>query len=238
MSNKTEAAFAMHEYTIPTFCDNIRKSRVLVTEIEADYNFKRDTLIIRGKGGSGRGLSLTPSFLDSIHTELTEFVNEFVIPLVGFARYNFTLKSKVDSHGSLVLSDLQIIFKVDCKKQASIAEKFQQSFRILIPFTEYIDYISLRGGEYEVQVVEAEVNLSAEDLLEVIEMPIVGPTAKKQWIEFAVFATREAAKEYKLDVVIPVSDGEVTWDVQIDRTVQQVVSSSKNGQNTLRKNLR
>ena len=184
---------------------------------------------MRGTGGSGKELSLTPSFLASIQVELNQFINDYVIPLIRFTRHNFTLKCKVDSKGNLLFSTLQITFKIDCKKRApiSIREKFVQVFRIMIPFTEYIDYISIRGGEYEVQVVEAQVNLSGEDLLEVLEMPLSGPTAKEQWMHFAYQATSEAKKEYKIDVVIPVLEGEVKWDVIKNRTVQQVISFGK-----------
>ena len=229
MTKNISNTFSLHEYTIPTFCDNLRKGKVMVTEIEADYNYKRSTLLMRGTGGSGKELSLTPSFLASIQVELNQFIDDYVIPLIRFTRHNFTLKCKVDSKGNLLFSTLQITFKIDCKKRApiSIREKFVQVFRIMIPFTEYIDYISIRGGEYEVQVVEAQVNLSGEDLLEVLEMPLSGPTAKEQWMHFAYQATSEAKKEYKIDVVIPVLEGEVKWDVIKNRTVQQVISFGK-----------
>ncbi len=71
-------------------------------------------------------------------------------------------------------------------------------------------------------VIEAEVNVNKIDLLDILDNPIVGPTARAQWYSFVAEASNEAKKEYKLDVIIPVKEGEVTWEIPHRRRMQYI----------------
>lgn len=222
MLNESSDITTLHtaNIQIPHICNRIRQENVLVREMEFEYHAKNDSLVTRGDGVTS--LSLTTAFLDSISLQLQQLHDEVILPLIEQVDANFTLKVKVNSAGVFSFDDLKVIFKIDCLKRPSIAETFRNAFKVLIPFTEYIDYISLRGRDFEITVIETEMNLNKIDLLDVLEMPIVGEKAKKQWFNFAMEASKEAKKEYKLDVVIPVNEGEVTWEIPHRRRLQHI----------------
>ena len=212
----------VHDVGIPLICDHIRNENVMVKEMEFDYNEKNNTLITRAEVATS--FSLSTPFIDSIEQQLNQLREEIIVPLINQVKFNFTLKIKVDTSGKFLFDDMAIIFKIDCKKRESLHDTFRVPFRVLIPFTEYIDFLSLRGRKYELAVIEAEVNVNRIDLLDILENPIVGPTAKAQWYNFAVEAINEAKKEYKLDVIIPVKEGEVTWQIPHRRRLQHIES--------------
>lgn len=201
----------LHDSQLQGFCDSIQDIGILVRRLEIEYLRKNKMVLTRADGQTS--LSLTDSFLDSVSDQLKQLRQEVLLPLIKLVKYNFTLIIEVDSTGKFIFEDLKIVFKIDCKKRGTLHDTFREPFRILIPFTEYIDFISLRGHNHELAVIEAEVNIGKMDLLDVVDMPLAGPVAKEQWYSFVIEAAKEAESEYKLDVVIPVHDGEVTWHV-------------------------
>lgn len=200
------------------FYQRIRQEHILVQEIVYEYHRKNNTIITRVVGVNT--LSLTDSYIEDMAGEFAKLRQEIIVPLISMCKHNFELKIKVDAKGHVNLDDIQIIFKMECKRNCPIAEKFRLPFKVLIPFSEYIDYVSLRGRDYELSVVEAEVNVNKFDLLGVIEEPLYGPAATALWYSFMVEAAEEAKKEFKLDVLVPVHEGEVTWNIQHSRKIQ------------------
>lgn len=203
---------------LPTFYQRIRQENVLVQEVQFEYHRKNNTLMSRVEGITS--LALTESYHTEMAKQYENLRKELLTPLIELVKHNFTMKFKVDSSGIILDDGIQIIFKMDCIHGNTLVEKFQSPFKVLLPFVEYIDYLSLRGREYELAVIEGEVTIDKIDLLDVIQKPIVGPTAKAQWLAFIVEAAEEAKKDYKLDVVIPVHDGEVTWEIPYSRRLQ------------------
>lgn len=215
---KSSNFITLHDSKLKGFCESIRESGVLVRELEVEYHKKNNVVLTRVDGETS--LALTNSFLDSIADQMIQLRQEILLPLIKSVNHNFILKMEIDAKGNFSFDNLTIVFKIDCKKRGTLHDTFRIPFKILIPFTEYIDYLSLRGNEYELSVIEAEVNVGKEDLLDVLEMPLAGPVAKEQWYNFIVEAVKEAETEYKLDVVIPVREGEVYWAVPQRKKLQ------------------
>ncbi|MEK5071752.1 hypothetical protein [Sporosarcina sp. FSL K6-1508] len=208
------------EGEISQFCERIREKNILAREMEFEYKWRANNLITRVDGTTT--LALTPAFMDSVSQQLDLLYKEVITPLIERVQSNFVLTVKIDALGHFSLDDLKITFKIDLKQHVSLHESFRIPFRILIPFSEYIDYLSLRGQGHNLKVIEAEVNINKLDLLDVIDCPIAGPKAKEQWLAFAIEATAEAKKEHSINVIIPVSEGEVTWEIPHRRRMQHV----------------
>lgn len=191
---------------------------LMVEEISVEYRKGSKNLITRAKGKTS--MSLSPSFSKALNTQLATLRNTIVFPLVNQVKHNCKVIVKTDEYGNLNFNELRIEFNLDCKKKWNTHETFRIPFKVLVPFTEYIDYVNLLGHDYELSAIHAEMNVSQLDLLEVLEDPIEGPRAKAQWYAFIMEAEEEAKKEYRLDVMIPVSEGEVTWDIPYSRSIQ------------------
>lgn len=208
----------VNSMNVTSICDRIISENIMIEEVSIEYKKGTERLFIRADGNTA--LSLTSTFTQSIQEQMLVLRNEIVMPLVFKFKHNFTLTAKVDSTGNLNFEELHIEFHMDCRKKFNVHETFRMPFKVLIPFTEFIDYLNLRGHEYELRVIHAEINISQIDLLAILKNPVVGDKAKAQWYAFIMEAEQEAQKEYKLDVVIPVSEGEVTWNIPHNRKLQ------------------
>lgn len=196
----------------------IKNENILIDEVTIEYKKGRDCLVTHANGQTS--LRVTPDYTKAVTNQITMLRNDIVIPLVRKVNSNFTVTAKVDQTGTLNLDELRLDFHVDCKKKFNTHETFRIPFKILLPFAEYIDYVNLVGHKHELAVIHAEVNVSHLELMDVIEQPIVGPKVKEQWFAFIMEAEKEASKEYKLNVVIPVSEGEITWKIPHNRKLQ------------------
>jgi len=200
---------------VQRFREGITERRILVREIVFDYNKNKNTLQTRVEGPTQLGL--TSTFLDKTSEQFDKLHNEVIQPLIKKIKATFSLRINVDATGEFSFDNINIVFKFDCRGKGKVRDIFYLPFKTLIPFTEYIDYISLRGNDYNLAVIEAEVNLHLLDLTDVIVQPINGPKAEIQWYEFVMEAVARAKEEYKIDIVLPVSEGEVTWNIPHSR---------------------
>ncbi len=212
---------------ITNICERIVNENIMIEEVSIEYKRATERLVTRADGRTA--LSLTSTFTQSIQEQMLLLRNEIVMPLVFKVKHNFTLTAKVDSTGNLNFDELHIEFRLDCRKRYNTHETFRVPLKVLVPFTEYIDYLNLRGHDYELSVIHAEVNISQIDLQSVLEQPIRGDKAQAQWYSFIMEAEQEAQKEYKLDVVIPVSEGEVTWNIPHNRKLQFIENFRSTG---------
>lgn len=202
----------------PALYQRIQQEKIVVTEMVYEYQKRTKSLVSRADGHTSS--SLTDSYVEDISQQFSKVQHEIIKPLVKLINHNFAVYFQVRPNGEVNLDELKIVMKVECKRGCSMMERFRTPFNILIPFSEYIDYLHIRGNDYDVSVIEAEVNLNVLDLMDIIEMPLAGPTARSQWYAFMVEAVEEAKKDYKLDVVIPVHEGEVTWNIPHSRRIQ------------------
>ena len=98
--------------------------------------------------------------------------------------------------------------------KTSVKKIFEVPFKVLSPFADYTNSLSVRGHNYNLSVIEAELILSLEDFIEVVNCPIIGPRIETQWTSFATKVFREGKKQYQLNVTIPCIDGELVWDIK------------------------
>ena len=89
------------------------------------------------------------------------------------------------------------------------------------PFTDYVKELSVRGQNYELSVLETEINIGLDDMLEILANPSVNRTSEQRWHDFSVIAYRKAKKQFRLNVVMPIIDGQFTWDNKVKKVILQ-----------------
>lgn len=183
---------------------------LLFTSIEIEYKRKSSTLYTRGDGNYD--FSLTNSYYNQVEQQLVKFKEHIILPLINKLNCSFLLTIDVLQNGKLNLETLQLELRVECPKGLGYLQTLEEAFRVMMPFTDYISNLYVKGHRHELAVVRSEMNISSEDLIETIIHPQVDDFIQKQWHDFGIIAYREAKQQYQLNVKIPFTYGEFTWD--------------------------
>ena len=193
-----------------------RSEQILITRLELEYKRKTKTLYVRGTGTEGIPYALTNSYYDMLENQLHN-LKKLITPSVKNLKSNFVMQVDISEQGEFNLDLLNIAIKVDFPKypaKETVLCTFAEPFRVLRPFADYTNSLSVRGHQYRLAVIEGDLTLSLEDFMEVIQVPVVGPRTEKQWLSFAAKVYKEGKKQYNLNITIPCIDGELVWDVK------------------------
>lgn len=190
-----------------------KRDQILFNRIELEYKRKTKTLQVKGTGTKDIPLALTSSYYDSLEKQVDNLKKQ-ISPLVHSLKSNLIVVVKVTRQGKLLLDSLNIIIKVDFPKDEKLLTTFSEPFRVLPQFADFTDFISVRGHQYQLAVIEATINISLEDFVYVLEGNVVGPKTRKQWLDFATAVYKEGSKQYNLNITVPCVEGELIWDVK------------------------
>lgn len=192
----------------------IKNKGIWIQGVEFEYK-PRTGLLVKYIGQ--RKLALSDNYLDSISHQIEELNKNIIVPLknVYKNKASFILNFYFDQNGNIDPSNIKIKFRMGQGIN-------NHSLESLLPFAEYIYNIELQGRDYELKVLTAEGNISLDELLDIIEMPIVAPRARKQWFEYFYMAVQDAKQVYSYKTIIPCTEGELLWDQKVE-TVQVMI---------------
>lgn len=201
------------EHIIP----KAREEQYLLTSIDLKYIHKTKRLQIGGTGtGEMKSLAVTPAYYDMLENQL-ENLKKIITPAVKKLKSNFVMTVHINQQGVFDLEYLDTRITLNFPKYTStdsLNSIFKDCFRVIRPFALYTNSLSVRGHQYRLAVIEADLTLSLEDFLEVIAEPLISPRTEQQWLSFATKVFREGRKQYQLNVTLPCLDGELVWDIK------------------------
>lgn len=215
MDNRKSTPFSITpetEHVIP----RARHERYLLTRIELKYKYKTNSLNVGGTAVEMKSYALTNAYYDMLENQLHN-LKKLIAPTVHALKTNFTMQIDIDDKGMFNLDLVKIRIKLDFPRplnKVSVKKIFAVPFKVLSPFADYTNSLSVRGHNYNLSVIEADLILSLEDFIEVVKYPIIGPRIETQWTSFATQVSREGKKQYQLNVTIPCVDGELIWDIK------------------------
>ncbi|WP_028393901.1 hypothetical protein [Bacillus cihuensis] len=208
---------------LATLTKDIRDKGFLLKEIELEYRKKSDLVIVRIIGYKNKKLS--EKYYETIEQNIQQLDGQYISLLIKQIKANFTTKILVDTHGRLSLHQRLIDIKIDCEKGLNADKVFRKPFLSLLPFAEYITEIEFRGNAYQVKVMDVQLLITAEDLAEIVEYPLISPRAELQWTQIGNQVFKELTSEFNSHIIIPCIEGELYWESKLD-TVQLQKKSS------------
>ncbi|MEK3977367.1 hypothetical protein MKZ20_21615 [Psychrobacillus sp. FSL K6-2684] len=195
-----------------------KAEQVILNQIELEYKKKTGMINVRCSGVPGEPMAITNSYYAMLQKQLTT-LKRTIKSSVNELKSNFIMKINISEQGEFDLDLVDVTIKIDFPKfenpkSYTVLNSFQESFRVLRPFADYTNSLSVRGHKFRLSVIEADLTLSVEDFIEVIACPIVGPRTEKQWYSFATKVYKEGKKQYNFNVSLPCIDGELIWDIK------------------------
>ncbi|EAR66209.1 hypothetical protein B14911_10757 [Bacillus sp. NRRL B-14911] len=198
----------------------VRVKGIWFKSLEVEYRKKNRMILVRFRGA--KSMILSEDYLMTIESQLEAIKKQYIQPLIEKCHTNFILNFSVNAQGR-ISPEADLSIKLDCRqKPTNMHDAFREPFGILMPFALYISNIEFRGHNYNVAVVEANLKITAEELLETLEFPLVAPRTKEQWYHMASIIFMEAKEEYRYEVSVPCVEGEMHWDHKMS-TVQMTL---------------
>ncbi|MFP7442528.1 MULTISPECIES: hypothetical protein [Bacillus] len=198
----------------------VRVKGIWFKSLEVEYRKKNGMILVRFRGA--KSMILSEDYLMTIESQLKAIEKQYIRPLIEKCRTNFILNFTVNAQGR-ISPEADLSIKIDCpQKPTNTHDAFREPFGILMPFALYISNIEIRGHNFNVAVVEAHLKITADELLETLELPIIAPRTKEQWYPMAFTVYNEAKEEYRYEVSIPCVEGEMHWDHKMS-TVQMTL---------------
>ncbi|MDX1806478.1 MAG: hypothetical protein R3267_05600 [Paenisporosarcina sp.] len=199
--------------TLSCLGKKIRQQGVYLQEIKIEYRLKTKKTLIRCR--EGKALQLSSAFYDKVESQLEYLQNHLITPFTKKVSSSFVMTVKLNSNGDIDFETIELTLKANCKEGPTAYQVFTPVFNVFLPFAEYIDLLSIRGRDGQVTVLQADVIASLEDLLEVVNYPIVMDRVESHWMTMATKVMKEAKSQAIYDVEVMVTDGDMIWDAKV-----------------------
>lgn len=215
------------EYTInslPEIAAVIKENELWFKKIEVEYRKETRLLIVRLKGSGS--MNLSKNYTDTVTEQLRLLDDLYVRPLLEHVKTGFLISTEVNGQGRFTLSEVNLKLKVHRGNSTSYLDACGRPLRILMPFSLYILNIEFIGNRNKLDLITAEIRISSEELIEVLEDPLIAPRARKHWESIAHIVYLESQEQYRYEVNVPVIEGEIYWENKVS-TLQFTMTNIK-----------
>lgn len=220
VSKNVESQPALIYTSLSELSKQIREKGIHFREIELDFRKKSKKLVARFRGG--RSLQLSSSFFDKVDEQLEALEMQVLNKMRKKMECTFVMTIKVDTNGNFSFDNIDLTLKVDCGHGKTAYQVFNAPFHTFLPFAGYIGELSIRGRDYQVTVMQANVYASLEELEDIVNFPIKMERVESQWMTIVPKILKDVRTESIYDIELPCFDGTIVWDNKVT-TLQYVI---------------
>lgn len=203
---------------VDTLVDDIRDTQMIVKKFTYKCKPSNNIISRRASGHRDTSLSLSNQYLSDLITEANTFESKVIKPLSEFCPHTFLVNIDASVSGSLDYENVKVELRISCpSSKVSEIKTFREPLRMLLPFAEYLEKVTVGVHNFRVNNVVGEFTISAEDLLMVVKDPIRYEKLAAQWLIHFQDVYRQSQNVFSFESTIDMFEGKMyTNEVSFD----------------------